>query len=223
MNFETTLFLASLVIAIASPVIAWVTFRLSRRYRELSYEILGSISLLDVETMSTLGKTIRDRVKVSVDGERVNSLQTVLVILRSTGTLSVEYHPGDADAQTPVTVECGEGARIVGVETTGISAVAEIDQKDSSKIVLRKFLLNPGESILVSAFLVDFTGEVQVCGHLKDTRIRQRNRERDDNPVRTMILLASMLALLVASLAYVGYVGNAIVSSNFGKSLEAIS
>lgn len=210
--------MVSSIVAAVSPIVAWVIFRRSRRYSELSYERLGSISLLDVETISVLGETIRDRVEVRIDGEQVESLQTTLIILRSTGTLSVEYHSEDANAQTPVTLECGEGAHIVGVETTGVSAVVEIDPEDPSKIVLRRFLLNPGESILVSAFLVDFRGEVQVRGHLKDTHIRERNRERDDSLVRTTILVASSLALLVVSFAYVGYVGNALLISIFGES-----
>ena len=160
---ETLKTVASIVgpiIGLASLIAAFFFYRKSRKYMELTYEILPTLSLVSV------GQAVKGKVEIKFGNEQIEDLEGVAVLIRSTGTEAVEFNQYTGSStvatQTPVTLDFGEGARILGEPTVvtdpeGIRASAIKDPQDPSKVVLDKFLLNSGESVTISVILTNFT------------------------------------------------------------------
>lgn len=185
---------------LAAIAVPWTVYRRKRKYSELSYEKIGPIPLYNIEDVS-LTSTIQHRLQVRVDDAPAERLDTCIVRLRSTGSLSIEYDQQSVGAQTPVTINFGKGARMVAVESSDEhKSSSVVDPDNPHQIIVNRLLLNPGESIFVSIFLVEFGGEVEVYGHLRDTRIREQNKR--DMEVR---LLLPFLQSMVLALGILGF------------------
>ena len=158
---------AGSVIGLVSLVAAFIYYRRTRRFKALTYEIFPTLSLVQV------GSEIKDKVKVEYDGERIDNLSGVSVEIRSSGTEPVEFNR-DTDAhalETPVTLDFGSETRILGepavaAKPEDLTVSARKDLENPSRILLDKFLLNPGQSVTVSAFADDLRQSPRACYEL---------------------------------------------------------
>ena len=136
---QTIVSVLSLVIAIIGVTAAYVYYRRSRKYLELSYEISPTLSLVSV------GEAVKDRIVIWYGNEEIEDLEGIVVEIRSSGTQAVEFPQSASsqatDTQTPVMIDFGQEARIVGeptVETNpeGLGVFASKDPENSGRIVL---------------------------------------------------------------------------------------
>jgi len=167
---------------------------------ELTYDVAPTLALLSV------GHAIRHRVKVEYEGEQIEDLSGVSVAIRNTGTDPVEFSKA-ADAsgtQIPVTLDFGEGARILGdptVETTPPNLIVSVtrDPQTPHKVVANKFLLNPGQSATISVFLTDYRKtEPKVDAQIRGVTLQEQTtdgaRKLVLEPLQAIILMWIALA-----------------------------
>jgi hypothetical protein len=129
---------------------AYIYFRKSRKYKELSYEILPTLSLVSI------GPQVRDRVEIKYkhgDGETEDlgseDLKGVAITIHNTGTEAVNCKTKDFqddDPQMPVTLDFGGHAQILGdpsAETNpkGRKVVVKRDPQAPGKVLMDTFLL----------------------------------------------------------------------------------
>jgi hypothetical protein len=185
----------------ASLIAAYIFYRRNRKYMELTYEVAPTLALLRV------GSEIRHRVKVEYEGKKIEDLTGVSVAIRSTGTEPVEFSQA-ADAsgtQIPVTLDFGGSAQILGdptVETSPPNLIVSVtrDPQYSHKLVANKFLLNPGQSTTISAFLTNYRKKKpQVYAQIRGVTLRERTTDSARATVLAVLKEDKVLRLLVAS------------------------
>jgi hypothetical protein len=169
------------LIGIASLIAAYVFYRRNRKYMELTYEVAPTLALLSV------GRAIRDRVKVEYEGKQIEDLIGVSVAIQSTGTDPVEFSQASdtSGTQIPITLDFGEGAQVLGdptVETNPSNLIVSVtrDPQHPHKLAVNKFLLNPGQSATISVFLTNYRKtKPQVDGQIRGVTLRERTTDRD--------------------------------------------
>jgi hypothetical protein len=193
----------SLIVTVAAGIAGYIYFRRTRKYKELSYEISPTVSLVSV------GSAVKDRVVIKYKyGDQqtedlgIGDLEAVAVTIHSTGTEAVRFPPSSdpqlMDTQIPVTLDFGRSARILGepsAETSPKGRPVEIrrDAATSGKVLMEKFLLNPRDSVTISTFLAGFSEErPRVDWHIENVRPPQELKRR---PWALILLLLSMLSI----------------------------
>jgi hypothetical protein len=208
----------SLTVAVTGAIAAYIYFRKSRKYKELSYEILPTLSLVRV------GPQVRDRVEITYKhGEEetenipIESLEAVAVRIHNTGTEAVKFTNDSSEGigpEMPVTLDFGQEARLLGepsAETTpkGRNVVVRPHTKDPGKVIMEEFLLNPKESVTISTFLTNFPlNKPLVDWHIEGVaEPRELKRDRRSNTVAYVIggLMAGLIAV-IATFSYLIYV-----------------
>jgi hypothetical protein len=168
------------IVGIVSLLAAYIYYTRSRKYKALTYEVSPVLSLVQV------GGAIKDKVTVEYDGELIENLSGVTIVIRSSGTEPVQFKL-DADAhdtETPVTIDFGSGTRILGEpavdpEPKNLKVSAIKDPENPTTVVVDKFLLNPGQSVTVSTFADNLRNSPRVYGNIAGVQLHQeRTRER---------------------------------------------
>lgn len=205
-NPQLIISILSLIVAICAVFAAYFYYRRTRKYKELSYEISPTLSLIRV------GSTIRDRVEIKykhgdeqTEGLEIKDLVAVPVTIYNTGTEAVKFPQSDSpmvmNTQTPVTIDFGSGAQILGEPTTETSPeerTVGISRPSTapSKVLMDKFLLNPGESVTVSTFLTDYSGgDPRVDWHIENVLPPRELKRELDVVAGTLVELLMVLAL----------------------------
>jgi hypothetical protein len=128
-----------------------------------------------------VGGAIKDKVTVEYEGELIENLSGVAIVIRSSGTEPVQFNL-DADAhatETPVTIDFGSGTRILGEpavdpEPKNLKVSATKDPDNPTTVVLDKFLLNPGQSVTVSTFADNLRNSPTVYANIAGAPLRER-------------------------------------------------
>jgi len=187
-NPQLIISVLGLIVAMSSATAAYIYFRKSRNYKELSYEILPTLSLVSV------GPEVRDRVEIKykhgdeeTEVSAIEDLKAVAITIHNTGTEAVNCKSKDFqddDPQMPVTLDFGQDAQILGepgAETNpkGRKVLIRRDPQALSKVLMDTFLLNPKETVTISTFLTNFSkGRPSVDWHIEDVRPpREHKRE----------------------------------------------
>lgn len=168
----------SLVFTVISLAAGYIYYYKSRQYRELTWESSTSPLL-------TVGEDLRTKVRIiyKEDDTEVQDIQGVRIKIVSSGTLGAEVSASSV-TESPVTVDFGEGAKIVGTTVKKIEPVDDDLQEtvldeaativDSRKIVLNPILLNPGAALSIWTFISNFQlRQPKVTANIKDLRIRR--------------------------------------------------
>jgi hypothetical protein len=175
----------NLVFTVISLAAGYIYFSKSRQYRELTWEPSTSPLL-------TVGEDLRTKVQIiyKEDGSEVQDIQGVRIKIVSSGTLGVEV-PASSATESPVTIDFGEGAKIVGATTVkkieqGDRLLQErvleeaVTVVDSRKIVLRPILLNPGVALSIWTFVSNLQPRrPTVSATIKDVRTRRQDPRED--------------------------------------------
>jgi hypothetical protein len=200
-TLKTVASIAGPVIGIASLVAAFIFYRRQRKYMELSYEISPVLSLVQV------GRAIQHRVEVKYDGEPIEHLSGVSVEMRSSGTEPVEFNLEDDShaMETPVTLDFGQGTRLLGEPTVepnpkNLKVSAIKDPENQNKVILDKFLLNPGQSVTVSTFGDKLRNPPKVYANIKGVA-PLRERTRDGRRLSTLAVTARILGVILFIIA----------------------
>jgi hypothetical protein len=170
----------TLIVAMVSVAATFIYFRKSRKYKELSYEILPTLALVSI------GQQVRDRVEIKYkagDGEtddlEIEDLKGVAITIRNTGTEAVNCRSKDFeddDPQIPVTLDFGQHAQILGDPSTetnpkGRKVGVKKDPQAPGNVLMDTFLLNPKETVTISTFLTNFSeGHPSVDWHIDGVR-----------------------------------------------------
>lgn len=193
------------IATVAAAVIGLLTFihiRRTYKYKKLTYEVSTTKPLVSV------AHAIRDRVEVKYiteeGAEVVEDLVAVFVTIRNAGTEAVEYGQGEQasekNPQTTVTLDFGKGARVLGrplVDKTpkNISVEARKDLEDQTKVVLHKFLLNPGQKATILTFLTNFTaGRPDIYAHLREVPELEEDSEYKPSTLARLDRLAESMS-----------------------------
>jgi len=128
-----------------------------------------------------VGGAIKDKVTVEYEGELIENLSGVAIVIRSSGTEPVQFNL-DADAhatETPVTIDFGSETRILGdpavdPEPKNLKVSAIKDPENPTTVVVDKFLLNPGQSVTVSTFADNLRNSPTVYANIAGAPLRER-------------------------------------------------
>lgn len=173
-----TLLAAAAIATIAGTLIGLLSYRFlkkSYKYTKLTYEIWQPDPLIIVERL------IRNRIEIKYFAEEgtevIEELWASVVTIRNVGTEAVEYTRSgqvpEEDPQTPVTIDFGERVRVLGnprVDTSpkNPKVYARKHSEDQSKVVLHKFLLNPGQEATILTLLTNFPSvKPSIYAHLR--------------------------------------------------------
>jgi hypothetical protein len=167
---RTVATVAGPLIGVTGLILGFIYFKKSKEHKELTYEISLPFPLVQV------GSAIKGKVKVEYDGEPIENLIGVSVEIRCSGTEDVAFRWGADTEERPLTIDFGEGARILGEPTVAttpkyVKASAVKDPKNPTRVILNKFLIKPGQRVTVTTLLTNYPEEsLDVYGQLKGVR-----------------------------------------------------
>ena len=211
---ETLKTVASIVgplVGLISLLLAAYVYKRTRKYKALTYEVSPVLSLVQV------GSAIKDKVTVEYDGELIENLSGVTIVIRSSGTEPVQFNL-DADTQateTPVTIDFGSGTRILGEpavdpEPKNLKVSAIKDPENPTTVVVDKFLLNPGQSVTVSTFADNLSNSPTVYANIAGAPLHESTKDGSWETLKTylggsprirrMVIALLLVAILVALL-----------------------
>jgi len=154
-------FIGALVTFVGIPVTVALALVLRKR-KQLSYEILSHVPLLNVE------EAIQGRVKILFDGQPVGNVQLVEVKIKNSGNVPVLR----TDYERPISLHFGDGSTILSAEVSerdpdnlGASVRA-----DEGRVNLNPVLLNAGDWATIKVLVSQVTKHVQIDGRVIGVR-----------------------------------------------------
>jgi hypothetical protein len=133
------------LIAIVAIGVSILIYRLNKKKKALSYEVLRNDRIFRV-----VG-SLASRVQITVDGKSANNVSLILVDIQNSGNEPIKRD----DFDTPLQFEFGAKAEILSarvLRTKPSDLVATIDV-DESKLTLNALLLNKNDSLTIEALV----------------------------------------------------------------------
>ena len=147
------------VVAVLAAVVGAIVIivdYLKQRYRKsVSYRILAETQLLSVKS------ELKEKLKINYESKEVENVSLVQVEVFNSGNLPVQ----DKEYDIPITIFFGEKARVLTTEVVRRSYGGISVTSDGSAITLSRTLLNPGDSVTISA-LVTEKSVINVSGRI---------------------------------------------------------
>ena len=146
------------LLAIIAIGVSIVLFRLNRKKKGLSYEIVRNNRLFKVDS------SLQSRIQVIVDGKPAINVTLVIIDIQNTGNEAIRRE----DFDVPCRFSFGSGAEVIStriLEAKPRDLAANIAVGDRS-ITLEPLLLNSGDRLSIEVLLTDSTSAVVQSGRV---------------------------------------------------------
>jgi hypothetical protein len=199
-----------LVGTISAVVLGVVIYRLQRRRKALSYELLTQTRLVKVE------EGYDSAIEILYEGQSVADVSLITLKIVNSGNLPIT----EDDYEMPAVWTFGEEARVLSADVmetdpTTLQKMEHLIALVKNDLVLGTWLLNPGDSITVKLLVSGFGGEISASGRIagvKDLQMVKRSSLVDTSTRVTAVLFLVGFAMGMIIAWIVPDMGEAISS-----------
>ena len=184
------------ILTILGIVVSVTIYRLNKKKKELSYEIVRNNRLFQ------LNKELKGRVEIKLDGKVVQNLFLAIIDIANTGNEPIKKE----DFDKPLTLKFGDesqiiSARVLGTKPDDLGVQLAIN---TAEVVLDPLLLNSGDGIslevIMTAAAIRITHSARIVGV---PQVRTSIRTSRDFAEKAVVVLFGAVMVAVACLMIV--------------------
>jgi hypothetical protein len=194
--------IAGLAVAVGTSAVTFVLWLRGRQQRAIGYRISTS-------TLVSVRQEARDQITVLYAGDPVRDVRLLSARISCTGNVPVEA----SDFARPLEILVGDAARILSAEC--VRAVPrDLDPTlnvTKTRITIDPLLLNPGDSLEITAFVSNLTDDVSLIGRVNG--VRAFDALTESPTARQRITRWAYVATLLCAAA-LGVIGTSFLSGH---------
>ena len=144
----------SIFLAIIAIIITIALYRLQRKNKELSYDIITSTAILSID------EGVKDKFKILYESKEIKNSHMLIIKIKNTGNIPIL----ESEYQKPIVIKFGKKTRILSteiIETSPDDIDLKLKQISNSKTQLEPTLLNERDSFTIKFILTEFENDIR--------------------------------------------------------------
>jgi hypothetical protein len=161
------------IAVIVAAVFGYLTYRVTRRRKALTYEVLS------ISSLARLHEDVRGHIRLLFDDQEVSDVKLALVRVTNSGNQPI-ISP-DFERPLKFTIDqSNESARILtaGVSKTVPDNLGAEVVSTQSEVILAPLLLNTGDSVTINILTTLFDGDISVDGRIIGVKSIERGQKK---------------------------------------------